>query len=381
VAADAAEAADSQKKSLKEPSTPETLPDLARDLYERGIATSPIAVGLMGAAGSAPAAGVDPNKNPFKHASIPSTGMQGGADGLSAAGGLSTGGVGSGSMNAGGVGTGSPGSIAGGPGMSGSSGAEYGYGRPQEPAPIQGAGHRMGVPFFAAQQLERDNIYDASKSPALSSLLSRQEEDVFAHEPSFFESLEKNVMQGNLDVVRRELLDRDALAELREFHQTKGSEAFLSNDYSVRKILVLLEELKRFEAQWILMKRDADRATKKLLGVEADLGLVLAEARQVLERSARAPADQEPEKPLVPVEAPRENPHDWFYCADGRVFKSIAQFKDELPFISEYAFYTHVNPNKNDFSAWIINIFRDNELAGAVGSVRKKEELVQLLKK
>lgn len=52
-----------------------------------------------------------------------------------------------------------------------------------------------------------------------------------------------------------------------------------------------------------------------------------------------------------------------FWCQDGRVFKNLAELAAALRDMSEEAFRSHVNKEKNDFSNWVRDVIGDVTLA------------------
>ena len=204
-------------------------------------------------------------------------------------------------------------------------------------------------------------------------------------ELSFFEALQKAIISGDIDVVKKELLERSPLEELREFHKTKAGRAFLSQKETERRLLFLLGELRTLERAWIAAKQDTERAERKLLSIETDLSLRLEEIKPLLKDSLPVMEQKAKEEVAKTPEAndeghARENPGDWFYVCDGRVWKSIRQFRDEIPFISESTFSSHVKPDRNDFATWINAIFDRSDLATLVASCFTKEALLNALK-
>jgi hypothetical protein len=57
-------------------------------------------------------------------------------------------------------------------------------------------------------------------------------------------------------------------------------------------------------------------------------------------------------------------PEDYvFYCCDGRSFRDLRELAAGLVAMSDSSFAYHVHSNKNDFSNWVRDIIRDEELA------------------
>ncbi|MGA9048238.1 MAG: hypothetical protein WB588_04510 [Dehalococcoidia bacterium] len=52
-----------------------------------------------------------------------------------------------------------------------------------------------------------------------------------------------------------------------------------------------------------------------------------------------------------------------FRCQDGSVFRNMRELRDGLSIMSEETYLFHANADKNDFSAWVIDIITDQKLA------------------
>jgi hypothetical protein len=77
-------------------------------------------------------------------------------------------------------------------------------------------------------------------------------------------------------------------------------------------------------------------------------------------------------------EAPKEKV---FYLADGRKLKSLVELTEALENMSEDVFRHHVNAARNDFSAWINDVFKDKDLAQDMKEIRDKADAeIKLLK-
>ena len=70
-------------------------------------------------------------------------------------------------------------------------------------------------------------------------------------------------------------------------------------------------------------------------------------------------------------EAPEEH---HFVVADGRKLKNIIELADALETMSEEAFRHHVNEAKNDFSAWVRDVFYDHSLAEDMARAKNRLE-------
>ena len=70
-------------------------------------------------------------------------------------------------------------------------------------------------------------------------------------------------------------------------------------------------------------------------------------------------------------EAPEEH---HFIVADGRKLKNIIELADALETMSEEIFRHHSNEFKNDFSAWIKDVFYDHSLAEDISMAKNRLE-------
>ena len=58
-----------------------------------------------------------------------------------------------------------------------------------------------------------------------------------------------------------------------------------------------------------------------------------------------------------------------FYCHDGKVFKNMEELKDGLVNMSDDIYSFHANENRNDFSKWVRDVIKDDELADGLSSI------------
>ena len=70
-------------------------------------------------------------------------------------------------------------------------------------------------------------------------------------------------------------------------------------------------------------------------------------------------------------EAPVEH---HFVVADGKKLKNIIELADALETMSEEIFRHHANEFKNDFSAWVKDVFYDHSLAEDISRARNRLE-------
>jgi hypothetical protein len=72
---------------------------------------------------------------------------------------------------------------------------------------------------------------------------------------------------------------------------------------------------------------------------------------------------------LAPV--PDEN---IFWCHDGKAFKSLQDLANGLEAMSDETFAYHSNEVKKDFSNWVRDIIKDEELASDLASAGSRTE-------
>ena len=70
-------------------------------------------------------------------------------------------------------------------------------------------------------------------------------------------------------------------------------------------------------------------------------------------------------------EAPEEH---HFVVADGKKLKNIMELADALETMSEEIFRHHANDFKNDFSAWVKDVFYDHSLAEDISRAKNRLE-------
>ena len=77
-------------------------------------------------------------------------------------------------------------------------------------------------------------------------------------------------------------------------------------------------------------------------------------------------------------EAPEEK---IFYLADGKKLKNLMQLTAAFEDMTEDVFRHHVNDMKNDFSNWINDVFKDEELAKDIKDIKDRTDAeIRMLK-
>jgi len=104
-------------------------------------------------------------------------------------------------------------------------------------------------------------------------------------------------------------------------------------------------------------------------------------AKRTLESSLKSDFKSDSKKPVQSVEviirkkilgeAPEEQ---HFIVADGRKLKNVIELADALETMSEEIFRHHANELKNDFSAWVKDVFYDHSLAEDISRAKNRLE-------
>jgi len=74
-------------------------------------------------------------------------------------------------------------------------------------------------------------------------------------------------------------------------------------------------------------------------------------------------------------------PENYFRVCSGAELASLEEFLDALKTMSEDAFKHHVKDGKNDFSDWVRDVIKDDELADALIHATTREETMQIVRK
>ena len=64
-----------------------------------------------------------------------------------------------------------------------------------------------------------------------------------------------------------------------------------------------------------------------------------------------------------------------FHLANGRVLKNLHELSNALISMDEKTFSHHVTKDRNDFSNWILGVFRDEELSRQIAKNRNRESM------
>jgi alpha-amylase len=68
-----------------------------------------------------------------------------------------------------------------------------------------------------------------------------------------------------------------------------------------------------------------------------------------------------------------------FYCKDGKVFRRMEDLAKAIRSIDDETFYNHVNPEKNDFAAWVEGALGDVVLASKLKRAQKQDTMTRII--
>ncbi len=74
-------------------------------------------------------------------------------------------------------------------------------------------------------------------------------------------------------------------------------------------------------------------------------------------------------------------PDFYFNLVDGRIIKSVPELLDALKNMEEWVYKHHVNSQKNDFSNWIRDVYKDKKLATTLKKSKRKNTAIKKLQK
>jgi hypothetical protein len=68
-------------------------------------------------------------------------------------------------------------------------------------------------------------------------------------------------------------------------------------------------------------------------------------------------------------------PENYFVLNSGGVIKDIVELESALEYMIDDDFRHHVTPERNDFSNWIRDIFKETELADKIAPMQDKKDI------
>ena len=68
-----------------------------------------------------------------------------------------------------------------------------------------------------------------------------------------------------------------------------------------------------------------------------------------------------------------------FWCYDGRTFRNVKELGEALNTMTDETFVYHVNREKNDFSNWVREIIKDEQLARYISPAMTRREMANIV--
>ncbi len=197
----------------------------------------------------------------------------------------------------------------------------------------------------------------------------RHEEEVHAPSPSFFEELEKKVLEKK--GVSHEHVSHGLVGLMREFHESRssGDHFFLHEGDLDDSLYKKMLELKELESEWVVRMREFNAAKELLLEKEREIESKAHALRKLLKHAEKFRLFNK-----------RVSSGNAFKLSSGVVLRSVRDLLHELPSMSDSVFEHHVSGKRNDFADWVLHVFGDRKLAGAVRGASSRDELLRVLK-
>ena len=236
---------------------------------------------------------------------------------------------------------------------------------PPRPLPLKTEQRHISAPVQAdiGQSEEKADL----SVPRAGLALQRPDQDDISQ--SFFSNLYTHIAKEDTLIhsnASKEILYKNLFDEMKEFWQDKKEgiqKEFLDKTIKAdlaRKIL----ELKGLEIEWQNLKSQSEKlngelASKELV-IENDIKQIKnAFKRMHLNMSLR--------------------PEHYFVLCNGEKLRSLGELGESLKYLDENAFNYHVNSSKNDFAAWVNDIFGLPDLAQNMRNVKNREQMADLI--
>lgn|GEM_PF-5468496 len=100
---------------------------------------------------------------------------------------------------------------------------------------------------------------------------------------------------------------------------------------------------------------------------------------EALPKTARDELRESPPEQGLDGRVPAPKAAHSFILADGRELVSMQDLREALLAMGDATFHHHVTPERNDFSTWILDVFKDRDLAERVRHAPNKYVMAQLL--
>ena len=166
--------------------------------------------------------------------------------------------------------------------------------------------------------------------------------------------------------INESILKQDLFKRMKDhwyfYPQEKGK--FKNREKLQQDLFDELSQLKRLEERWIAQKKFIEEDKRILLEKEREIEAKTEELQKVLNQLN------------FYKDAPSDN---YFWLNNGMVAKNLHELMGLLEVIDDKTFYHHVKDKKNDFSHWIKNVVRNEELAKKVNFAKTRKEALVIL--
>ena len=73
------------------------------------------------------------------------------------------------------------------------------------------------------------------------------------------------------------------------------------------------------------------------------------------------------------------HPHHYFRLVNGQIIKNVNELPEALINIDDSVFKNHVTQSKNDFSRWLYDVFRLEDLSRRLAEIKSKDETIRII--
>ena len=84
-------------------------------------------------------------------------------------------------------------------------------------------------------------------------------------------------------------------------------------------------------------------------------------------------------KKVIRPKLPTAKPENYFVLVSGIPLKNIKELASSLESMNDWVFSHHVNESRNDFSAWINDVFKEPMLAQDISMIKDIREMENVL--
>jgi len=169
------------------------------------------------------------------------------------------------------------------------------------------------------------------------------------------------------------ILTKDLIANMKENWKKQRSNIIFTHEERKLKdeILERISKLQGMEEEWQSHHLRLIEKEENIRNEEQELKSVLKKFREMCSRHID---EKNKEKMYEDVK-----PEHYFYLNNGNIIKNLFELNNALKTIDEETFRYHVNENRNDFSAWIRDVLKDDRLANSVSKAITREDIIRIL--